>query len=242
MIVIPAIDLLDGKPVRLYQGDYAQEEQVGEDAIKIAKQFHDLGAQYLHVVDLNGAKSGERIHYDLISRIIDEADMKVEVGGGIRSMKDIKAYLDLGVDRVILGTAALKDRAFLKEAVNTYAEKIAVGIDCKDGMVCASGWLDQSEVNYIDFAIDMENLGIKTIIFTDISKDGTLAGPNLDMLEQLKKHVSLDIIASGGVKDLSDIRNLAKLHVYGAIAGKSLYAKTLDLKEALLAAKEEGSC
>lgn len=242
MIVIPAIDLLDGKPVRLYQGDYAQEEQVGEDAVRIAKQFHDLGAQYLHVVDLNGAKSGERIHYDLISGIIDEADMKVEVGGGIRSMEDIKAYLDLGVDRVILGTAALKDREFLKEAVDAYSEKIAVGIDCKDGMVCASGWLDQSEVNYIDFAIDMENLGVKTIIFTDISKDGTLAGPNLDMLEQLKAHVSLDVVASGGVKDLKDIKNLAKLNVYGAIAGKSLYAQTLDLKEALSAAKEEEEC
>lgn len=242
MIVIPAIDLLDGKPVRLYQGDYAQEEQVGEDAVKIAKQFHDLGAQYLHVVDLNGAKSGERIHYDLISRIIDEADMKVEIGGGIRSMEDIKAYLDLGVDRVILGTAALKDREFLKEAVDAYGEKIAVGIDCKDGMVCASGWLDQSEVNYIDFAIDMENLGVKTIIFTDISKDGTLAGPNLDMLERLKEHVSLDVVASGGVKDLKDIKNLAKLNVYGAIAGKSLYSQTLDLKEALSAAKEEEEC
>lgn len=242
MIVIPAIDLLDGKPVRLYQGDYNKDEQVGGDALEIARQFKANGAQYLHVVDLNGAKKGERIHYDLIAEIIRSTGMKVEVGGGIRTMKDIKAYLDRGAQRVILGTAALNDRDFLVEALDTYKDHIAVGIDCKDEMVCASGWLEQSTVDYIDFAIDMEQLGVKTIIFTDISKDGTLAGPNLDMLEKLKKHVSMNIIASGGVKDIEDIEDLAQLEVYGAIAGKSLYAGTLDLKEAIEVAKGETAC
>lgn len=242
MKVLPAIDLLDGKPVRLYQGDYAKEEQVGEDALQIAQAFARAGARYLHVVDLNGAKKGERIHGDLIEAIVRETKLRVEVGGGIRTMEDVEAYLNLGVDRVILGTAALKDPAFLKEALARYGERIVVGVDCKDGKVCASGWLDQSDVDYLDFAIEMEQLGVQTIVFTDISKDGTLAGPNLDMLEQLKRHVSLDIVASGGVKDIGDIEALRRLDVDGAIAGKSLYAGTLDLKEALDACAGDAAC
>ncbi len=242
MIILPAIDLLDGKPVRLYQGNYESQVQVSPSAQQSAQYFNDLGAEYLHLVDLNGAKYGERIHFPLIKRIADETGMKVEVGGGIRTMEDIEAYLNAGVDRVILGTAALKEPEILKEALKRYGERIAVGIDCKDGFVSVAGWLDDSKVNYLDFAKQMEQLGVKTIIFTDISKDGTLSGPNLEMLQQLKDSVNVDLIASGGIKDIEDIKALKKLGVHGAIVGKSIYAKTLDLKEAIDVSHGDKTC
>ena len=181
MILLPAIDIIDQAPVRLYQGDYHQKEIVGQSVLEIAKEFEAMKAQYLHMVDLDGAKSGKLENASLICETAQSVSIPVEVGGGIRSMDTVDFYLTSGVSRVILGTAALEDPAFLKDALKKYGEKIAVGIDCKDGKVCGSGWLVQSNIDYLDFAKKMESYGVKTIIFTDISKDGTLAGPNLEI-------------------------------------------------------------
>lgn len=238
MIIIPAIDLLDGKPVRLYQGDYDSQVQVSGSAQQTAQNFKDGQAEFLHLVDLNGAKYGERIHFPLIKRIVEMTGIPVEVGGGIRTMEDIEAYLNAGVSRVILGTAALKDPEVLKEALAKYGKQIAVGIDAKNGMVSVEGWLDDSQVDALEFAQEMEALGVKTIIFTDISRDGTLSGPNLEMLKKLREALHVTLIASGGIKDIDDIKALKELGVDGAIVGKSIYAKTLDLQEAIEAGKD----
>lgn len=238
MIILPAIDIIDQKPVRLYQGDYGKKEVVGESVLEIAKMFEKSHADYIHMVDLDGAKSGKKENAKLICEVAQSVSVPVEVGGGIRSMEDISFYLDNGVSRAILGTAAMHDDDLVKEAVAKYGEKIAVGIDCKNGYVCGSGWLEDSELYYTDFAKHMEELGVATIIFTDISKDGTLQGPNLEMLKELKEAVNMQITASGGIKDLSHIQALKDLGVYGAIAGKSIYANTLNLDEAIQLCKE----
>ena len=239
MIILPAIDILDNAPVRLYQGDYGQSETVGDSILEIAKVFEKEGAAYLHMVDLNGAKDGVKCNAQAIIDVASTISIPVEVGGGIRSMQDVDFYLNKGVSRVILGTAALEDEAFLKAAVDKYKEKIAVGIDCKDGFVCGHGWLSESKWQYIDFAKKMEALGVKTIIVTDISKDGTMMGPNVEMLAELKKNVSMQIIASGGIKDMTHIKALKDLDIYGAITGKAMYAKTLSLPEAIALCKED---
>lgn len=233
MIVLPAIDILDGKPVRLYQGDYGQSTCVADDVLVCAKNFEAANAPYLHIVDLNGAKEGNRVNEDLIYEIVKTCTIPVEVGGGIRSMSAIDSYIENGVSRVILGTSAIQNIGLLKDAVRKYGSKIAVGLDCKDGYVCTSGWLEKSKEYYLDFAKRMEEIGVQTLICTDISKDGTLQGPNFKMLEALKNHVSCNLIASGGVRDLSDIKKCKDLDLYGVIAGKAIYEKTLDLKEAI---------
>lgn len=233
MIVIPAIDILDGKPVRLYQGDYGQSTCVADDVLACAKNFEAANAPYLHVVDLNGAKEGSRVNEALICEIVKLCTIPVEVGGGIRTMSAIDSYIENGVSRVILGTSAIQDISLLKDAIHKYGSKIAVGLDCKDGYVCTSGWLEKSKEYYLDFAKRMEIIGVQTLICTDISKDGTLQGPNFEMLEQLKNHVSCNLIASGGVRDLSHIQKCKDLNLYGVIAGKAIYEKTLDLKEAI---------
>lgn len=239
MIILPAIDILDNAPVRLYQGDYDQRETVGESILEIAKAFEKEGASYLHMVDLNGAKDGKKCNANAIIEVASAISIPVEVGGGIRSMEDVDFYISHGVSRVILGTAALEDEAFLKAAIDRYQEKIAVGIDCKDGFVCGHGWLSESKWQYIDFAKKMEAMGVGTIIVTDISKDGTMMGPNVDMLSELKKNVSMQIIASGGIKDITHIQALKELDIYGAITGKAMYAKTLSLSEAIALCKED---
>lgn len=239
MIILPAIDIIDQSPVRLYQGDYNKKEIVGQSVLELAKMFEAMKAPYLHMVDLDGAKSGKLENAKLICQTAKVLSIPVEVGGGIRSMDTVDLYLTSGVSRVILGTSALEDPEFLKVALKKYGEKIAVGIDCKDGKVCGSGWLVQSEYDYLEFAQKMETYGVKTIIFTDISKDGTLTGPNLNMLKKLKETVSMHIIASGGIRDLSHIQALKDLGVYGAITGKAMYAHTLDLKEALKLCQED---
>lgn len=239
MIILPAIDIIDQSPVRLYQGDYNKKEVVGQSVLELAKIFEAMKAPYLHMVDLDGAKSGKLENAKLICQTAKALSIPVEVGGGIRSMDTVDLYLTSGVSRVILGTSALEDPEFLKAALKKYGEKIAVGIDCKDGKVCGSGWLVQSEYDYLEFAQKMETYGVKTIIFTDISKDGTLTGPNLNMLKKLKETVSMHIIASGGIRDLSHIQALKDLGVYGAITGKAMYAHTLDLKEALKLCQED---
>lgn len=190
------------------------------------------------MVDLNGAKSGTRENAKIIVECAKKIDIPIEVGGGIRTMEDIAFYLEQGIARVILGTSALKDRMFLEQALNRYADRIVVGIDCKDGYVQAQGWLESSDVYYLDFAKEMEKLNVKTIIVTDISKDGTLAGPNYEMLKKIKETVNIDIIASGGIKNIEHIKRLNSMRLYGAITGKAIYAKTLDLNEAWKICKE----
>ena len=237
MICIPAIDLLDGQAVRLFQGDYEKGEAVGE-VDSILKRLNHAKAQLLHVVDLNGAKCGQRVNEALIAKIVQKAEMPVEVGGGIRTMEAIEAYLSCGVKRVILGTAALEDETFLKVALARYGDQIAVGVDCKDGFVCVRGWLSESQVNYIEFAKHLEALGVLTLIVTDIKTDGTLQGPNLTMLKALRSQVSLQIIASGGIRDLQNLRDLKAIGMDGAIMGKAIYANTIDLEAAVKLCRE----
>lgn len=238
MIVIPAIDILDGVGVRLYQGKYEQKDVVASSVEAMALYFANMQAPYLHMVDLNGAKSGTRENAKIIVECAKKIDIPIEIGGGIRTMEDIAFYLEQGIARVILGTSALKDRMFLEQALNRYADRIVVGIDCKDGYVQAQGWLESSDVYYLDFAKEMEKINVKTIIVTDISKDGTLAGPNYEMLKRLQETVNIDIIASGGIKNIEHIKRLNSMRLYGAITGKAIYAKTLDLNEAWKICKE----
>lgn len=238
MIILPAIDIIDGKPVRLYQGDYNKKEIVADDIFETAKSFERAGAEYVHLVDLDGAKSGGNENHELVIRIAKELTIPVELGGGIRSLDTIKYLLENGVSRVILGTIAIENESLLKTAVNTYGEKIAVGIDCKDGKVYGRGWLEGSNLDYLDFAKKMEKIGVKNIIVTDISKDGTLQGANVEMLKKLKETVDIDITASGGVGDLNNIKELMEIGLYGAITGKAIYAGTLSLEEAIRISKE----
>lgn len=238
MIILPAIDIINQQPVRLYQGDYDKKEVVGASILEIAQSFEKQGARYLHMVDLDGAKEGKRINQEIICEVARTLNIPVEIGGGIRSMESISQYLDHGVDRVILGTSAIEDESLLREALAAYGERIAIGLDCKDGFVCTRGWLTTSEKDYIEFSKHLETLGVKTIIFTDISKDGTLLGPNIEMLKALQAAVSMNIIASGGIRDVEHIQQLANLHLYGAISGKAMYAGTLTLEDALLVQEE----
>lgn len=239
MIVIPAIDIIDGKPVRLYQGDYNKKEVVAENVLETSKYFEEIGAQWIHLVDLDGAKEGKLVNLDVIIEVAKSLSIPVEVGGGIRTFESIKHLIDSGVSRVILGTSAMEDEELLKKALEEYGEKIAVGIDCKNGYAYGRGWLEGSSLHYIDFAKKLEKLGVKNIIVTDISKDGTLEGPNIEMLKQLKKEVSMDITASGGVRDIENIKDLKDIGVYGAITGKAIYAKTLSLEDAISITKGE---
>ena len=233
MIIFPAIDIIDGKPVRLFKGDFATAEQVADDVLETANGFVKAGANWVHMVDLDGAKDARLVNADLIADVAKSSGLSVEVGGGIRDMKAVEYYLLHGINRVILGSAAVKDQQLVIDAVNTFGDRIVIGIDAKDGMVRAEGWLDNSDINYIELAKRMEDVGVKTIVFTDIEQDGTLAGPNLKQLDSLIKSVSCNIIASGGVAVLKDIKNLIELNAYGAICGKSLYSGSLDLHRAI---------
>lgn len=237
MLVLPAIDIKDGDCVRLYRGDYSTAHKVADSAVETAKKFENAGADFMHVVDLDGAKDGKRVNSELILDIRKNCNLHIEVGGGIRDMDSIEFYLENGIDRIILGSAAIKNPSFVKEAVKKYASKIAVSIDALNGMVSADGWTDTSEVNYIELAKEMEAIGVQYIIFTDISKDGMLSGPNLTMLDELKTSVSCNIIASGGVSNLKDIINLTALNIYGAISGKAIYTGALDLARAIEVSK-----
>lgn len=233
MIILPAIDIKDGNCVRLFKGDYATVEKVAESPYIAAQCFAEAGAEWMHMVDLDGAKDAKLVNADLIADVAKSSGLSVEVGGGIRDMKAVDYYLSRGIDRVILGSAAVKDQQFVIDAVNNYGDRIVVGIDAKDGMVRAEGWLDNSDINYIELAKRMEDVGVRTIVFTDIDQDGTLAGPNLKQLDDLVHQVNCNVIASGGVAVLKDILNLAELDVYGAISGKAIYTGKLDLKQAI---------
>lgn len=236
MLIFPAIDIKDGECVRLYRGDYATAHKVAEGAVDTAQKFEAAGATWLHMVDLNGAKDAHPVNEDLIFSVVQKTGLQVEVGGGIRRMETVARYLENGVARVILGSAALRDPDFTAEAIRAYGPRIAIGIDARDGKVAAEGWLETSSVDYIEMGKRMEQLGASTLIFTDISRDGMLSGPNLAMLDALNQAVSCNVVASGGISGREDIRALKRLNLYGAICGKSIYTGALDLREALMIA------
>lgn len=233
MIILPAIDMYDKKAVRLFKGDYSKMTVYSDEPVEIALDFKRCGAEFIHLVDLEGAKDGTTPNIDVVEKIIKETGLKVEIGGGIRSKETLERYLSIGVSRVILGTAAVTDREFLLWAVNKFGEKIAVGADIKDGFVAIKGWLEKSEIRCEDFFEDMENIGVKTIICTDISKDGAMQGTNRSLYKELSQKFSIDIVASGGVSTLDDIKALKEMNLYGAIVGKAYYIKAIDLEEAI---------
>lgn len=239
MVILPAIDLKDGQCVRLFRGDYSTAHRVAASAVQTAEQFQKSGAKWLHMVDLNGAKAAVPVNSKLIFQVVRSTDLKVELGGGIRTMQAVEHYLQSGISRVILGSAALADPDFTAEAVRKYGDQIAIGIDARNGMVAAEGWTHTSHMDYIELAKRVEAVGTQYIIMTDIDRDGMLTGPNLEMLENLQKAVSCNIIASGGVSRAKDIEDLKALHLYGVICGKALYNGDLKLKEALKIAEEE---
>ncbi len=237
MVIFPAIDLYDGKAVRLYKGDYAQMTVYGDNPVAIAKEFEKKGATHIHVVDLEGAKLGEPAHLSIVKGIAEETDLFIEIGGGIRNMETVEKYLQSGANRVILGTAAVTDEAFLKTALEKYGEKIAVGADIADGYIAIKGWLEKSAYTAEEFFAKMQSLGVKTVICTDISKDGAMKGTNLALYKALGEKYALDIVASGGVSTLDDVKALAEMKLYGAIIGKAYYIGAIDLAEAIEVAK-----
>ena len=233
MIIFPAIDIMDGKPVRLLRGDFDTAEQVAEDVLTTAKQFARVGCTWVHMVDLDGSLQKKPVNADPILQVVEHTPLKVEVGGGIRTMEDIAFYLDRGVDRVILGSVALKNPELVQQAVDAYGDKIAVGIDAKQGMVATEGWTEDSKMDFIDLAKAMEKMGVATIIYTDIGRDGTLSGPDVLGLDRLNKAVGCNVIASGGVTTITDILVMKDKKMYGTICGKCIYKQTLDLREAV---------
>ncbi len=237
MLIFPAIDLFEGKAVRLLQGEYDRMTVYNDDPLSVARDFAAQGATCLHLVDLEGAKSGTTPNIDTIRRLAAETELFTEVGGGIRSMDTVRTYLTAGVDRVILGTAAVKDESFLKEAVAAYGERIAVGVDIRDGKVAIHGWTETSGIDAMEFMARLEEIGVRTVICTDISRDGAMAGTNHDLYRQLSERFSLQIIASGGVSSIEDVRELAARNLYGAIIGKAYYTGALSLREAIEVAK-----
>ncbi len=238
MHIFPAIDLFDKKAVRLYKGDYEQMTVYSDDPLSVAREFERLGARFIHMVDLEGARDGTTPNIDIVREVVKNTSLFVEIGGGIRSLETVKKYIDAGVGRVILGTAAVNDPKLLSEAVRLYGEKIAVGADVKDGYIAIKGWVEKSDYTLDTFFEKMEKLGVSTVICTDISRDGAMQGTNRDMYSALSKKYSISIIASGGVSSLDDIKALADMHIYGAIIGKAYYTGAIDLKEAVILAGE----
>lgn len=235
-IIYPAIDIRDGNCVRLIQGDYDQETIYGNSPLEMARRFSDAGAEWIHTVDLDGAKAGHRVNDEHVIAIAKQLPVKVQVGGGIRTPEDVAAYLDNGVDRVILGSSAIKDPDFVKAMLKQYGEKIAIGIDARDGYVATEGWLETSKVTAEQLAIELANHGAEVFIFTDISRDGMLSGPNTEAIAALARATGKQVIASGGVSSLADIDELKQVEkdgVAGAITGKALYTNQFTLEEAL---------
>ena len=233
MVLFPAIDILSGKAVRLYKGDYNAVTVYSERPWEFAEDFVDKGCSAIHIVDLDGAKSGETVNIDTVKRIAAVKGLYSEIGGGIRNMETVSRYLEAGVDRVILGTAALRDPSFLKNALREYGDRIAVGVDLKDGKVAVKGWLETSNKDGIEFLKELEDLGMEGVIVTDISRDGAMKGTNLDLYGRIKEEVSLKVTASGGVSTIEDIVALKSMGLYGAIIGKAYYTGAIKLKEAL---------
>lgn len=233
MILFPAIDLVGGKAVRLYKGDYDQMTVYSDHPAEIALDFKSCGATHIHIVDLEGARDGGTPNFDTVMEIKKQARLFCEIGGGIRSMEVVDRYLSAGIDRVILGTAAINDEAFLKEAIKKYDARIAVGADIREGFIAVKGWLERSQVTADEFFEKMQNLGVKTMICTDINRDGVMAGTNLDLYRTMSRRYRVDITASGGVSSMKDIEALKAMELYGAIIGKAYYTGAIDLKEAV---------
>lgn len=237
MLILPAIDLYDKKAVRLYKGDYEQMTVYSNNPIEIARKFETCGATYIHMVDLEGAKNGTTPNIDEVRKVVEYTDLKVEIGGGIRDEETVQKYIDLGVERVILGTAAVTDDAFLRKMVSKYKDAIAVGVDLKDGYVAIKGWTEKSQLTADEFFRHLSEIGVRTVICTDISKDGAMQGTNRELYKELSEKYTMDIVASGGVSSLDDIKALKEMNLYGAILGKAYYIGAVDLKEAVEVAK-----
>ena len=237
MIILPAIDLYEKKAVRLFKGRYDQMTVYSDNPIEIARDFESCGAAYVHVVDLEGAKDGTTPNLEIVKQIARETGLKVEIGGGIRDMKTVEKYISAGVNRIIIGTAAVTDEAFLCRAASEYGNKIAVGADVRDGFIAIKGWPEKSEYALENFLDYIQQKGITTVICTDISKDGAMKGTNLELYRKLSERYSLNIIASGGVSSVNDIKQLRKMNLYGAIIGKAYYTDAVNLKEAIEVAK-----
>ena len=237
MLIFPAIDLYEKKAVRLYKGDYAQMTVYSENPLEVAMGFKSAGAEYIHMVDLEGAKDGTTPNFDIVASVAKNSGLNVEIGGGIRNEETVARYIDAGVMRVILGTAALNDPDFLESVCKKYGDKIAVGADLKDGQVAVKGWLETSNVSGMDFLARMQNLGVKTVICTDISRDGAMRGTNRELYKTLSEKFSMDIVASGGVSTIDDVKALREMDIYGAIVGKAIYTGDIDLKKAIEVAR-----
>ncbi len=237
MNIFPAIDLFEGNAVRLFKGDYSRMTVYSDNPLQIARDFEQKGARFIHMVDLEGAKNGTTPNIEVVKQIAQNTSLFCEIGGGIRSAETVEKYLSCSVDRVILGTAAVENEEFLKSAVEKYGDKIAVGVDIKDGFVAVKGWTVKSEYSCFDFCEKMQKTGVKTLICTDISKDGAMKGTNRELYKELSQKFDMDIVASGGISDIDDIKALRQLGLYGAIIGKAYYTGAIDLKEALEAAK-----
>ena len=237
MLIFPAIDLLQGQAVRLYKGDYAQKTVYSDDPVSVAMNFKAAGAGQIHLVDLEGAKSGDTPNLELICRIKQETGLFCEVGGGIRSLRTMDRYLSAGIDRVILGTAAVTEEGLVEAAVARFGDKIALGVDLKDGMVAIRGWTSKTDLDAFSFCEKIQKAGVKTMICTDISRDGAMQGTNRELYRQLSDRFSMQIIASGGVSSLEDIQALRRLNLYGAIIGKAYYTGAIDLARAIEVAR-----
>lgn len=237
MIIFPAIDIIGGKAVRLFKGDYKQMTVYNENPIEVAFDFKRQGATHIHLVDLEGAKQGGTPNIKTVKAIRNSTDLFVEIGGGIRNIETVETYLSAGVDRVILGTAAVNDEPFLKTALDRYGDKITVGVDIKDGFVAIKGWLENSQFSGMEFSEKMQTLGVSNIICTDISKDGAMKGTNLELYRAMSEKLSLKITASGGVSNMNDIVALREMNLYGAIIGKAYYTGAINLKKAIEVAK-----
>lgn len=236
MIIYPAVDLYDGKAVRLFKGDYAQMTVYSDNPVSVAENFKAQGAERVHLVDLEGAKNGTTPNLKTVLAIKEKTGLFCEIGGGVRNMEVVSRYIDAGLDRVILGTAAVTDPVFAAEAAAKYDEKIAVGVDIRDGFVAVKGWTEKTELKAFDFCKKMQGMGIKTLICTDISRDGAMKGANYELYKKLSAELSMDIIASGGVSAMDDVKALRALNIHGAIIGKAYYTKAISLKEAIEAA------
>lgn len=237
MQIYPAIDLYEKKAVRLLRGDYANMTVYSDDPLALAKEFERQGARFLHMVDLEGAKDGTTPNIDIVKKIAAESSLFCEIGGGIRDMRTVEEYINAGVGRVILGTAAVTDEDFLRSALARFGDKIAVGVDIKDGCAAIRGWVEKTDLPFGDFCKKMQSLGVKTLICTDISRDGAMRGTNLELYRKLSEMLSIDIIASGGVSTLGDVEKLAKMQLHGAIIGKAYYTGAISLAEAIEVAK-----
>ena len=237
MEIFPAIDLYDNKAVRLLKGDYAQMTVYNDDPVEVARDFKAKGATHIHIVDLAGAKVGKPVHSEMVRKIAKATGLFIEIGGGIRNMDTVDEYLSAGASRVIIGTSAVENEEFLKTALKKYGEKIAVGADVSDGKIAVKGWLEKSDYTLDAFLTKMQSLGVKTVICTDISKDGAMKGTNHELYNELSQKCNMQIIASGGVSTIEDVKKLAAKNIYGAIIGKAYYTKAIDLKEAIEVAK-----